>query len=99
RTYEVKDRDTLYKIASSAYGDASLWKALADYNKGRAGAGAALKLGTTLQIPPKDVLLGEAVLAPETTGGRASPAPGVPSGKPAAPMKEAPDSALARDPK
>jgi len=64
KDYKIQDSDSLYKIAKVSYGDASLWEELAEYNKGRIGAKNALRVGATLVIPPKDVLLGKAQLAP-----------------------------------
>lgn len=65
KTHEVKDGDKMYRLAEKYYSDGTLWKALADYNKDRAPNAGALRVGVTLRIPPKDVLLGEAQLAPE----------------------------------
>lgn len=65
--YKVKENDSLYRIASTNYGDGTLWPELAEYNKDKVGANNALKVGTTITIPPKDVLLGKARLRPEGT--------------------------------
>lgn len=85
RTHEVKSGDKLFRIAAKYYGDGSLWEALAEYNKARVPNASVLRQGVRLDIPPKDVLLGEAVMppagstppkanssrsAPERTGGR-----------------------------
>jgi nucleoid-associated protein YgaU len=65
KTHEVKDGDKMYRIAEKYYGDGTLWKSLADYNKDRVPNAGALRVGVTLRIPPKDVLMGEAQIAPE----------------------------------
>ncbi|MBC7772790.1 MAG: LysM peptidoglycan-binding domain-containing protein [Pyrinomonadaceae bacterium] len=65
KNYQIKESDSLYRIAKASYGDASLWEELADYNKGRIGAKNALRAGGTLVIPPEDVLRGKAQLPPE----------------------------------
>jgi nucleoid-associated protein YgaU len=80
RKYDVKPKDTLYKLAQSSYNDGRLWQELAEYNKGRIGPDNSLRLGTTLLIPPKDVLLGEAVLGSDNPGEK--PAPSKPGASP-----------------
>lgn len=61
-SHEVVRGDNLTKIAGKYYGDTSLWKPLQGYNAGRVAADGTIRLGVTLLIPPKDVLLGEARL-------------------------------------
>jgi nucleoid-associated protein YgaU len=82
KTHEVKDGDKLFRIAAQHYGDGTLWKELAAYNKDRVPNPGVLRVGVTLRIPPKDVLLGEA--------GRAAPAREGTGGRPAASPKEKP---------
>lgn len=62
--YDVKEGDTLYRIASKTYGDAKLWEKIRDYNKEKLGSGGALRQGVTLLLPPKDVLLGKPYTPP-----------------------------------
>ncbi|MFN0011278.1 MAG: LysM peptidoglycan-binding domain-containing protein [Phycisphaerales bacterium] len=63
--YPVEAGDTLIKIAKRVYGDGGLWKQLGQYNKDKVRPdGSNLREGVTLRVPPKDVLLGAAVLAP-----------------------------------
>lgn len=86
KTHEVKEGDKLFRIAAQHYGDGTLWKALAEYNGSRVPNPSVLRVGVTLQIPPKDVLLGEAVLAP--AGQAPKKIPG--ARKPAAAPKDVP---------
>lgn len=64
RRYVVEAGDSLYQIAQTSYGDGTLHKALAEYNKDKLSSPTAMRVGVTLRIPPKDVLLGEATLGP-----------------------------------
>jgi nucleoid-associated protein YgaU len=81
RSHDVKDGDKLFRIAAKYYGDGTYWEALAKYNKTKLPKPESLRVGIKLDIPPKDVLLGEAVMPPpgmtpkrdpvkEGTGGR-----------------------------
>jgi nucleoid-associated protein YgaU len=98
RQHTVAKGDTLAKIATKYYGEGRLYKQLAQYNGSKVGSDSGVNLGTTLQIPPRDVLLGQAVLAPE---GTRPPAPATtvptvkadPKGGPAGPAK--PDTKIA----
>jgi nucleoid-associated protein YgaU len=49
RNYTVRKGDTLHSIASKLFGDASLWKELADLNHLRSSG--QLKVGMTLHLP------------------------------------------------
>lgn len=92
-SHEVVKGDNLTKISSKYYGDKSLWPLLQSYNTGRIAADGMVRQGTTLLIPPKDVLTGRARLAADV---KAVPAKAVvaeprkPAGQPAAekPAKE-----------
>lgn len=64
RRYVIEQGDSLYDLSKKYYNDGSLHKKLAEYNK---LASNALRVGVTIRIPPKDVLLGKAALAPEGT--------------------------------
>lgn len=91
--HEVKEGDTLYRIAVKYYGDGKLWEKVRDYNKERV-SGAGLREGVTLLIPPRDVLLGK----PSVPTAQAGPAPttivmdggrgGSPAAKPAGDYRE-----------
>jgi len=65
--YEVREGDTLYRIASKIYGEGKLWEKIKDFNKDKVGASGELKLGLTLQLPPKDVLLGKPYVPPDAS--------------------------------
>ncbi len=82
--YPVEAGDTLIKIAKRVYGDGGLWKQLSHYNKDKVRPdGSNLREGVTLRIPPKDVLLGAAVLASGATSAEiAKPAPNAGAGGP-----------------
>lgn len=64
RRHPVVSGDTFAKLADRYYSDRALAKALADYNSKIAPNPNNMRVGVTLRIPPKDVLLGRAVLAP-----------------------------------
>lgn len=64
KTRTVKEGDTLWSIAADVYGDGKLHKKLAEYNKSRLGSGGQLRIGGSILIPEKNVLLGK----PSTTG-------------------------------
>lgn len=102
RMHPVQEGQTLYSIAKQYYGDGNLWKDLAKYNEGRV-KGDALRVGVTLKIPTKDVLLGRTPSAPAnpttttstprpTTPGptRVTGSPALPSSAPAGPTFGAP---------
>ncbi len=63
KTRTVKEGDTLWSIADDVYSDGKLHKKLAEYNKSRLGSGGQLRVGASILIPDKNVLLGK---APET---------------------------------
>lgn len=54
--HPVKEGETLYKIALAEYGDGSVWQALADFNKSAVPDPARMRNGTTIRIPPIEVL-------------------------------------------
>ncbi len=76
--HEVKEGDTLYRIAVRYYGEGKLWEKVREFNKGRVN-GDDLRVGVTLQLPPKDVLLGKPYVPP--VGGVESAAPGRPESR------------------
>ncbi|MGE3108515.1 MAG: LysM peptidoglycan-binding domain-containing protein [Phycisphaerales bacterium] len=65
KPYKVQENDSLYRIAKSEYGDGTLWQELAAFNKSKVGSNNSLRAGTTIVLPPKDVLLGKAQALPE----------------------------------
>lgn len=58
RTYRVQEGDALSRIAATLYGDASLWEALATYNRDRLPNPDRLRPGLVLRVPPREVLVG-----------------------------------------
>lgn len=62
--YDVKEGDTLYRIATKFYGDGKLWEKIRECNKDKVGSGGELKVGAILMLPPKDVLLGKPYAPP-----------------------------------
>ena len=55
QTYDIQSGDTLLSIAEQFYGDATQWRKIYDANRDVIGSNPdALKVGTTLKIPPKD---------------------------------------------
>jgi len=52
-TYTVKAGDNLSKIAKRVYGDANLWKKIADANKDKIHNKNRITVGMVLAIPPK----------------------------------------------
>jgi LysM repeat protein len=88
--HPVKSGDTLIALARRYYGDESMVERLAAYNKGRVGSRNALRVGVTLRIPPRDVLMGRARLADDASatvttsaGERGSTARSTTAGRPA----------------
>lgn len=81
--HTVREGDSVFRIAAMHYGDGTLWPRLRDFNRGKIGSEGEIRGGVVLELPPKDVLLGTAVMPP----------PGVipqreqPAGAPAAPAK------------
>ncbi|MBX3359001.1 MAG: LysM peptidoglycan-binding domain-containing protein [Phycisphaeraceae bacterium] len=76
RRHEVVKGDTLSVISEKYYSEKGLWKQLMAYNKGRVGSEGSLRIGVTLLIPPREVLLGTAQLPPEAKADQpASPTP------------------------
>ncbi|MBA4040035.1 MAG: hypothetical protein C0468_06910 [Planctomyces sp.] len=65
REHAVSKDDSMWAIAKRYYGDGALHTKLAEYNQGRLSKGGVLRAGVTLRVPPRDVLLGKAALAPD----------------------------------
>jgi len=86
--YEVHEGDTLYRIAQKVYGEARLWEKIREYNKDKVGAGGELRDGTTLQLPPKDVLLGKPYVPPGATRLEMANDPGAGAGGAARPPSD-----------
>ncbi|MGH7132585.1 MAG: LysM peptidoglycan-binding domain-containing protein [Phycisphaerales bacterium] len=72
--HPVVQGETAFTLAKKYYGDGQLAGKLVEYNKSRLPANGTLRNGVTLRIPPKDVLLGKATLAPDAiTSGTGTP--------------------------
>jgi len=83
RRYTVAEGDTLWSIARSQYGDGRLAEQLARFNRDRLTSSGQLRAGSTLLLPEKSVLTGEA--APT----RAAPRPeAAPVTRPTPPSRE-----------
>lgn len=66
KTRTVKEGDTLWSIADDVYGDGKLHKKLAEFNKSRLGSSGQLRVGASIMIPDKNVLLGKAPASTQT---------------------------------
>ena len=75
RLHPIAVGETLYSICAAAYGDSSLWKALAEYNKKTLPNPEKLRKGVTLRLPPVEQLRRGAVVASTTKGARVSTTP------------------------
>lgn len=78
KRHDIREGDSLYSLARQTYGDGSLWEKLKDFNKGKIGSGGAVREGVTIMLPPKDVLLGKAVM-PDARAGTTTPTPITPT--------------------
>jgi len=90
KRYTIQEGDSIYRIAATQYGDGTLWSRLREFNPGKIGSEGELRDGVVIELPPKDVLLGQAVLPP----------PGVKPAQPGSPRRESPskvDSPQKRD--
>ena len=75
RLHPIAVGETLYSICAAAYGDSSLWKALAEYNKKTLPNPEKLRKGVTLRLPPVEQLRRGSVVASTTKGARVSTTP------------------------
>lgn len=57
--YTIKAGESLYKICQVKYGDGTLWKSLAEFNKSTIPNPTKLRAGMTIRIPSASVLKGE----------------------------------------
>lgn len=76
KRHDVQEGEAIFTIARKAYGDGGLWPKLREFNKGKISDTGNVREGVTIMLPPKDVLLGQAVLAPD---GRVNPTPLTPA--------------------
>lgn len=56
--HDVKEGESIYRIAKEMYGDGTLWPKLREYNKGKIMDNGGMREGVTLLLPPKEALLG-----------------------------------------
>jgi nucleoid-associated protein YgaU len=68
KMHPVQRGETVASLAQKYYSDKSLSKQLSAYNAKRLSSSGTLHEGVTLRIPPKDVLMGTAVLSPASAG-------------------------------
>lgn len=76
KRYTIQEGDSIYRIAVTQYGDGNLWQRLREFNPGKIGGDGEMRDGAIIELPPKDVLLGQAVLPPP--GVKGPQAPGTP---------------------
>ncbi len=87
RRHDVREGESIYRIAENTYGDGALWPKLVEFNKGKVSATGAMRQGVTLLLPPKEALLGKplpAMVEPAGEAGGGTVAPKNPP-KPARP--------------
>jgi len=75
KRHTIQEGDSIYRIAVTQYGDGNLWQRLREFNPGKIGSSGELRGGVVIDLPPKDVLLGQAVLPPPGARVPDSPAP------------------------
>jgi len=64
KRYTIEEGDSIYRITLNQYGDGTLWNRLREFNPGKIGADGQMRDGVVIDLPPRDVLLGQAVLPP-----------------------------------
>lgn len=85
KRHDVREGESIYRIAQTAYGDGKLWTKLVEYNKGKISSNGSVRQGVTLLLPPREALLGKPLPAAPTESEpmRKSPStPGKPQSKP-----------------
>jgi nucleoid-associated protein YgaU len=84
--HTVREGESIFRIAATHYGDGALWPRLREFNRGKIGSEGEIRDGVVLELPPKDVLLGTAVMPPPGV----VPQRAQPTAAPAAPAKTDP---------
>lgn len=82
KRHDIREGDSVYSLAKQTYGDGRLWEKLKDFNKGKIAANGSVREGVTIMLPPKDVLLGKAVMPDAKAASSPTPiqtAPGSPT--------------------
>jgi nucleoid-associated protein YgaU len=89
KTYTIQKGDNLSTLAAKEYGDGKLWAKLAKFN-GITDEDGVVRLGQSIKLPPRDVLLGKP--AAPAPGGTPRPLarPGAASPRTALAAKEGP---------
>jgi len=85
KRHTIQEGDSIYRITATQYGDGMLWARLREFNPGKIGHEGELRDGVVIELPPKDVLLGKAVLPPpgmKAPATRAGPSRQTPSTTP-----------------
>jgi nucleoid-associated protein YgaU len=98
RLHPIAEGETLYSICAKTYGDGSLWKELAEYNKKALPNPTQLRKGVTLRLPPVEQLRRGGAVASTNKGARVNAAPAsgemsalkAPSSSGGVPSKEVP---------
>lgn len=90
KRYDVREGESLYRIAQETYGDGSLWSKLVDYNKGKIAANGSMREGVTLLLPPKEALLGKPLPSPTLSEAASKPGSVSPSPDMADPKRTSP---------
>lgn len=72
KRHDVREGESLYRIAQNAYGDGNLWTKLVPFNKGKISSNGSVRVGVTLVLPPKEALLGKPL--PEAADARTTEA-------------------------
>lgn len=72
--YTIQEGDSIYRIAANQYGDGNLWTRVREFNPGKIGSRGELREGIVIELPPKDVLTGQAILPPPGVRPQSDPA-------------------------
>lgn len=83
KRHDVREGESIYRIAQNAYGDGKLWNKLIDFNKGKIAPNGSVRQGVTLLLPPREVLLGKPLPTSDSDAARKpSTPPSKPQGRP-----------------
>lgn len=93
--HDVREGESVYRIAKDRYGDGSLWTKLRDFNKGKISDSGSVREGVTLLLPPKEALLGKPLPVTPEAQAPAKQDP-KPLAKPAKPDAKPAETAIAK---
>lgn len=83
KRHDVREGESIYRIAQNAYGDGKLWNKLIDFNKGKIAPNGSVRQGVTLLLPPREALLGKPLPTSDSDATRKpSTSPSKPQGRP-----------------